>query len=167
MSAPVKKWRPRGLLAGAALGVISVVASGLVAPQGAPPAYGLCVACHGKDLLSGLGLRFAVGAPGMNGLVLSTLGILAGAAIASRLAGEARRRTARHPLRSLLLGMLTMAASLLALGCTTRLALRVAYGDGLALWSLLGVGVAIAGYTGVMAWQARRSVSLTGGGDPR
>lgn len=151
-------WRPRGLVAGALLGVLCAIASGLLAPQGAPPAYGLCVACHGKDLLAGLGLRSLVGAPGASGLVLSTVGLLLGAFAAARLHGEHRRRPARHPLRAIALGAATMCASLLALGCTSRIALRAAYGDPLALWSGLGVALAIAGYTGALRWQARRSV---------
>jgi hypothetical protein len=159
-------WRPKGFLAGAALGVLAVVASGLLTPAGAPPAYGICVACHGRDLLAGLGLSRLVGqaaaGPG-SGVVLTTVGLLLGAALAAALNGERRRRPARRPVQSLVLGAATMCASLLALGCTTRLVLRAAYGDGLAVWSLLGVAVAIAAVTGAMAWQARRSVT---GGEP-
>ena len=152
-------WRPKGFLAGAVLGVLAVVASGLLTRAGAPPAYGICVACHGRDLLAGLGLTRLVGQSAMGGLSLTTAGLLLGAALAAVLNGERRRRPARRPVQSLALGALTMCASLLALGCTTRLVLRAAYGDGLAVWSLLGVAPAIAAVTGAMAWQARRSVA--------
>lgn len=152
--------RIKGLLAGALLGVLAVVASGLLTPQGAPPAYGICVACHGRDLLAGLGLSQVVGAAAANGTVLTTIGLVIGAAVAAFINREWRRRPARNPIRSMILGALTMNAGLLALGCTTRLALRAAYGDMLAVWSLLGVAAAIAAVTGGMVWRARRS---TGG----
>jgi len=152
----VVQWRPRGLIAGAVLGLLAVLASGLLAPAGAPPAYGICVACHGRDLLAGLGLRSLVGAPGAGGLVLTTVGILAGAVLAARLNGELRRRPARDPVQSFVLGALTMCAALLALGCTTRLALRVAYGDSLAVWSLVAVALAVAAVTKGMVWYAGR-----------
>lgn len=156
--------RPRGFLAGALLGVLAVVASGLMSRAGAPPAYGVCVACHGRDLLGGLGLSALVGRPAVAGLVLTTVGLLGGAFLAAWLHREHRRLRARHPARSLLLGALTMFASLLALGCTTRLVLRTAYGDRLALWSLAGVAVAIAGGTGILMRLARRGAR---GGDCR
>lgn len=149
-------WRPRGLVAGALLGVLAVVASGFLAPAGAPPAYGICVACHGRDLLAGLGLRSWVGTTGAGGLVLTTVGLVLGAALAAALNGEQRRRPARQPVQSLVLGALTMCAALLALGCTTRLALRVAYGDVLAIWSLAGVALAIVAATKGMVWYAHR-----------
>lgn len=156
-------WRPKGFIAGAGLGVVAVVASGLLTPAGAPPAYGICVACHGRDLLASLGLKALVGAPATGGVVLTTVGLVIGAILAAAANGERRRRPARSPVRSLVLGALTMCASLLALGCTTRLALRAAYGDGLALWSLAGVGLAIVGVTAAMVWHARREVA---GGEP-
>lgn len=149
-------WRPRGLIAGALLGILAVAASGLLAPAGAPPAYGICVACHGRDLLAVIGLRPWVGAPSTGGLVLTTVGIVLGAVLAAALNGELRRRRARQPLQSLVLGALTMCAALLALGCTTRLALRAAYGDVLAIWSLAGVALAIATVTRGMVWYTRR-----------
>lgn len=152
-------WRPRGAMAGALLGLLAVLASGLLAPQGAPPAYGLCVACHGRDFLGGLGLSEWVGLPAVSGLVLSGPGLLLGAAMAARANDEHRVRQAKRPLQSLLLGMLTMSASLLALGCTTRLALRAAYGDRLALWSVAGVAVGTAAVTGAMTWHARRAAA--------
>jgi hypothetical protein len=156
--------RPRGFIAGALAGLLAVVASGLLSRAGAPPAYGVCVACHTRDLLSALGLAGVVGAPAVGGgLVLTTVGLLAGAALAALLHGERRRRPARHRLLSLLLGALTMCASLLALGCTTRLVLRAAYGDGLALWSLGGAAAGIAAVTGATIWLARRAD--TRGGD--
>lgn len=155
--------RPKGFLAGALLGVLAVVASGLLSRAGAPPAYGVCVACHGRDLLEGLGLQGLLGAPAVGGgLVLTTVGLLLGAGLAAALHGERRRLAARRPFLSLGLGALTMCASLLALGCTTRLVLRAAYGDVLALWSVGGVALAVAAVTGAMVWLARRSAARGG-----
>lgn len=153
--------RPRGLLAGAALGLLAVIASGLLSQRGAPPAYGICVACHGRDFLAGLGLSAVTGSAASGGLVLTVVGVAGGAALAAAANRELRQRPARQPLRSFLLGLAAMVASLLALGCTTRLALRAAYGDSLALWSLLGVALAIAASTGAMVWLSRRVGGLT------
>lgn len=156
-------WRPGGTTAGILLGLLAAVTSGLLVPQGAPPAYGICAACHGRDLLAGLGLSYWVGPGAIQGPVLTTAGLWLGAAVAAKASGEYRRRAARHPLPSFLLGLLTMPAALLALGCTARLILRVAYGDRLALWPLTGVTLAILAVTGAMTWQARRTAALTGG----
>ncbi|HLN61928.1 MAG TPA: hypothetical protein VK464_10305, partial [Symbiobacteriaceae bacterium] len=76
--------------------------------------------------------------------------------------GERRRRPARRPLVSLGLGALTMCASLLALGCTTRLVLRAAYGDSLALGSVVGAALGVAAVTGAMVWMARRAAARGG-----
>lgn len=159
--------RPKGFLAGALLGVLAVLASGWMSQAGAPPAYGVCVACHGRDLLAGLGLGGLLGLPAAaGGLVLTTVGLVGGAFLAALLNRERRRLPARRPVLSLLLGALTMCASLLALGCTTRLVLRAAYGDVLALWSIGGAALAIAGVTGAMVWLARRQADRAAqGGD--
>ena len=156
MAKPIP-WRPKGLLAGAALGLLAVLASGLLSRAGAPPAYGVCVGCHGRDLLAGVGLGQWVGSSAVNGVVLTTVGLFLGAALAALANREWRRRPARSPVRSFLLGVLTMCAALLALGCTTRLALRAAYGDSLAVWSLAGAALAIAGVAGGMVYLARRA----------
>lgn len=154
--------RPRGFIAGLLLGTVGVVASGLLSRLGSPPAYGVCVACHGRDLLAAAGLQALLGRPAVAGTVLTTVGLAGGAFLAARLFGEHRWRPARRPALSLLLGALTMIASLLALGCTTRLVLRVGYGDPLALWSLGGVAAGIVAVTQGMVLLARRSEARGG-----
>lgn len=156
LASQVFSWRPRGLAAGALMGLLAVLASGLLSARGAPPAYGFCVACHGRDLLAGLGLSAWVGQSAVSGPVLTTIGLWLGAGAAAAVNRERRARPARRPLQSFFLGLLTMPAALLALGCTTRLALRTAYGDPLGLWSLAGAAGAVAAVTGGLAWHARR-----------
>lgn len=146
-------------LAGALLGVLAALGS--LAFDVYSPAYGLCVACHARDLINGslnglFGLGLDVAPAAWGGWILSVPGLLLGAWLGARLSGEVRRRPARQPARSFLLGLLTMSFSLLALGCTTRLLLRAAYGDALSYWTLAGAAVGIAGATGLLAWHARR-----------
>ncbi len=154
MKQPIPAW-----VAGAVLGVLTALAS--LVFDVSSPAYGFCVACHARDLVNGslntaFGLHLDVSPAAQSGWILSTFGLLLGAWLGARLSGEGRPRPARQPLRSFGLGLTTMAFSLLALGCTTRLILRAAYGDAMSYWTLLGAAVGITGATGLLAWQARR-----------
>lgn len=149
-------------VAGALLGVAAALAS--LAFDVTAPAYGLCVACHARDLVNGglnalLGLGLDVSPAWYDGWILTVPGLLLGARLGARLGGEARPRPARQPVHSFCLGLVTMAFSLLALGCTTRLLLRAAYGDAVAYWTLAGAAAGIAAATGLLAWQARRWAS--------
>lgn len=151
---PLPPW-----LAGASLGVAAALTS--LAFPGGPPAYGLCVACHARDLVT----RTLGGIPGLQlepalqtagGWILTVPGLLLGAHLGARLGAELRLRASRRLFRSFLLGGLAMCCSLLALGCTSRLLLRAAYGD---LWAFGSLGAAAGGITAgtiLLAWQARR-----------
>lgn len=145
-------------IAGALMAAVAVAVSAYAVTD--PPAYGLCVACHGRDLVgwfvgqvvSGAALRSPASG---DWPLLTGAGLLIGAYLGARPAGEVRPRPARRPLIQLALGAGVMLFSLVALGCTTRLLLRAAYGDLMAGWSLAGAAVGVALATGLLAWRAR------------
>jgi len=114
------------------------------------PAYGVCMACHGRDLVTLGSQAGAIGLP-----LLTTVGVVLGAALASRRHGERRvrrPRAGRTPAawtRQSSLGLVAGFGSLLALGCPTRLWLRVGHGDATVLPAVLALvaGVVVATLT--------------------
>lgn len=159
MSAP-RGPRVSPVVAGAGIALLAVLAGSFfsVAP---PPAYGICVACHARDLVTWLvdlvpGVRLNGGPAGP---LLTVVGLLIGAHLGARQAGEYRPRRAGRPVRQFALGLLTMVFSLVALGCTTRLVLRAAYGDRMAFWALGAAAAGVAAATGLLAWRARRGAA--------
>lgn len=108
-----------------------------------PPAYGLCVACHMRDVVNWLVVRLwpvygvVGGQPKFEGApvsevfpVLTVLGILGGAFLAAKVNGELRPRvlrvSAQKPLWEFLIGVGAMCSALLMGGCPVRTALKVA-----------------------------------------
>lgn len=125
--------------AGAAIGLIAVLVQGLGVAS--PEAYGVCIACHARDLVNflanaGLGIHLEVSRASVSTPLLTTLGIILGAHIAARFNGEFERPT-ELPAREIAIGAIVMILSLLLMACTVRLGLRAAYGDPTA-WFALG-----------------------------
>lgn len=127
--------------AGSAIALTGVAASAFLISD--PPVYGICVACHTRDLLT-------AAAP-----LLTVPGILIGAFLGARFHGEFRPQRPDRLLSSFLLGATAMVASLVALGCTLRLLLRAANGDTLAWLAIGGVAAGIAVGTGFLSLHAR------------
>lgn len=129
-----------------------------------PPAYGVCIACHMRDLVNWVAVRawplyglLPDGAPRFVGggvseviPVLTVLGILGGAFLGAKAHGEFRWRALRvsthRPLWEFFLGMGVMASALLMGGCPLRTALKGAYLDLMAMVALgmIFVGVIVA-----------------------
>ena len=127
-----------------------------------PPAYGICIACHMRDLVNwvlahiypiyGLvkGSPKIPGAPVSHYMpVLTIVGILIGATVAARAHGEFRWKVMRvgwqRPWAEFFWGMGVMICALMMGGCPVRTALKTAYLD---LTALIGevmifVGVAV------------------------
>ncbi|MCL2817463.1 MAG: hypothetical protein FWD39_03630 [Clostridiales bacterium] len=109
-----------------------------------PNAYGICLVCHARDLTHALLTRWGAGTyfsqevSGLatNGLILTTLGIILGAAIAALISGEWKLRFAENPLVSISCGFLVMCCALIVSGCPMRILLRGAYGDETALLAI-------------------------------
>ena len=124
------------LIAGAIIGVVSVV----LVLLGNPANMGFCVACFLRDTAGGLGLHRAAAVqyirPEIIGLVLGSFLMAVGRK-------EFSARGGSSPLTRFVLGFFVMIGCLMFLGCPFRMILRLAGGDGNALFGLLGFAVGI------------------------
>lgn len=126
-------------------GIISVGAAiGVLAPMlqklGNPGNMGICVACFDRDIAGALGLhRAAV----VQYLRPEILGFVLGALIAAYAFKEFRPRAGSAPIVRFVLGMLAMIGALVFLGCPWRALIRLAGGDGNAIFGLLGLAAGI------------------------
>src|SRR5438067_4273300 len=132
--APARSRRTRVRVTAAATGItgglLAVIAGSLfdVRP---PDAYGLCMACHARDLVdwtinAAAGTQLTVAPASLVFPVLTPIGVLLGALMAARTSGEFRWQQPEHPLKTFLYGILVMNCALLAGGCSIRLLLRTA-----------------------------------------
>jgi hypothetical protein len=126
-----------------------------------PPAYGICMACHGREAVSWGsnlvgGTHFQIGGLARSTPLLTTIGVVLGAmAAAGRHRELGWRRTGGHA-RSFALGALIMVAALVALGCPTRIWLRLAYGEPLALVAVGGLVFGVLAATAGLRWSSGR-----------
>jgi uncharacterized protein len=132
-------------------GLIGVLAS-LLQKLGNPGNMGICVACFNRDIAGAIGLHRA---DVVQYLRPEILGFGLGAFMSALLFKEFKPRGGSSPFVRFILGMIAMIGALVFLGCPWRVILRLAGGDGNALFGLAGlvVGVGIgtlffrAGYT--------------------
>ncbi|MFN8455190.1 MAG: cytochrome C [Anaerolineae bacterium] len=113
-----------------------------------PPAYGICLACHPRDMVAWLanqafGANWEIAPVSTTFPLLTTIGVLIGAYLAARRNQEIRWVSLGKPWRSFIYGLLVMNAAILVLGCPTRLVLFSAYGEGLAMLGVVGVVIGI------------------------
>jgi YedE family putative selenium metabolism protein len=125
--------RRGGILAvGAVIGVVAA----FLQKAGNPANMAICVACFGRDIAGALGLHRAEVVqymrPEIIGFVLGSFG----AALAFK---EFKPTGGSAPLTRFFLGMIAMIGALVFLGCPWRVILRLAGGDGNALFGLLGL----------------------------
>jgi len=117
---------------GAVIGVLAAVLQKL----GNPGNMGVCVACFERDIAGALGLHRA-------GVVQyirpEIIGFVLGALAAAFLFREFKPRGGSATLTRFVLGMLAMIGALVFLGCPWRAWLRLAAGDGNAIFGLLGL----------------------------
>ncbi len=145
---------------GVAAGLLAVAASTLfdVRP---PDAYGICMACHGRDLVNwtinqATGSSLGLAPASVVFPLLTTIGALAGAFVAARRHGEWRWWLPDHPVKTFVYGLLVMNFALLAGGCSIRLLLRAGAGEALGLigFGAMAAGVVLA--TTWLRWRASR-----------
>jgi hypothetical protein len=141
----VKPW-VFGIAAGALL--VGADAALRIAP---PSAYAFCLSCHARDLVNTVvnalaGTRWQVTEVASRALLLTSPGVIAGAFLAARLAGERKARRADRPVLFAALGFLVMTVGILIFGCPTRIVLRAGYGEFYGLAALAGLlaGTAVA-----------------------
>lgn len=152
--------RVTGLQAGVVIALVAVAVGAFFSVR-PPDAYGLCMACHGRDLVNGLSnilfdTRLLVAQASSVFPLLTTVGVLVGALVASVASGEFRVRRTRKPVKNFLHGILVMNFALLAAGCSSRLVLRTAAGDWLGLSGFLAMVVGIVLATYWLRWRALR-----------
>ena len=122
-------------------GIISVGAIiGIFAPLlqkwGNPANMGVCVACFDRDIAGALGLHRAALVQYMRPEII---GFVLGALIAAYAFKEFRARAGSAPIVRFVLGAFAMIGALVFLGCPWRAVLRLAGGDGNAIFGLLGL----------------------------
>lgn len=150
--------RPTAVQYGIVAGLAAVAAEVLFSVN-QPPAYGICMACHGEDALNWtvnhlFGTHFQVAPISQSAPLLTTVGVVVGAAVAARRNGEFGWTRLGHPLKAMLLGALIVMCALTVLGCPTRLWLRLAYGDPLAIIAVGALMGGVGAGTAVLRWQA-------------
>jgi YedE family putative selenium metabolism protein len=122
-------------------GIIGVGACiGILAPLlqklGNPGNMGICVACFERDIAGAIGLhRAAV----VQYIRPEIIGFVLGSLIAAYIFKEYRPRVGSAPIVRFVLGAFAMIGALVFLGCPWRAVLRLAGGDGNAIFGLLGL----------------------------
>lgn len=128
--------RPGIITVGAFIGIFAA----LLQKWGNPGNMGICVACMERDIVGAIGWhRAAV----VQYLRPEILGFVLGAMVSAFAFREFRPRAGSAPIVRFVLGMLAMIGALVFLGCPWRALLRLAGGDGNAIFGLLGLAVGI------------------------
>ncbi len=113
---------------------------GILAPflqyLGNPPNMGICVACMERDIAGAIGLHRAAVVQYMRPEII---GFVLGAFLSALAFREFRPRGGSAPFVRFILGIFAMIGALVFLGCPWRTLLRLAGGDGNAIFGLLGL----------------------------
>jgi hypothetical protein len=139
---------------GLLIGILAAFTQALLISAGGPEAYGVCIACHVRDLVNGMtniiaGTSLALAPISKNAIlpVMGVAGIMAGAFISAKVHREHKIKKAGN--REYLLyfagGLAVLFFTMIFGGCPYRAALRTGYGDLTALLFIvmmaIGVGV--------------------------
>ena len=135
-----------GVQMGIVAGVLAVAASAFFEVR-PPEVYGICMACHSRDLLNWTinllaKTHLTVAPASLVVPVLTPIGVLLGALLGATTSGEFRWQTPESPLETFVYGVLVMNFALLAGGCSIRLLSRAAAGEAL---GMVGFGGMVAG----------------------
>ncbi|HZO98600.1 MAG TPA: hypothetical protein VFB42_14660 [Gaiellaceae bacterium] len=154
------RWARSAVVYGVVVAALAVVV-GEWLDVSPPAAYGLCSACHGRDLADWVvnhteGKRLFVTAAGAGWPLLTVLGLVAGSFAAARRNGEFGTVDIGGNVRQFLYGATVMCAALFVGGCPTRIIIRTGYGDLAGALALAGVAAGIVAATLTLRWAARR-----------
>ena len=127
----MKKEKTTIVIAGILIGVISA----MLVFFGNPANMGFCIACFLRDTTGALGLHSAAAVQYIRPEII---GLVLGACIVSLLTKEFRPRGGSAPITRFTLGAFAMIGCLMFLGCPFRMILRLAGGDGNAIFGLVG-----------------------------
>jgi YedE family putative selenium metabolism protein len=123
----------RGIIGvGAFIGVFGP----LLQKWGNPGNMGICVACFERDIAGAIGIHRAEVVQYMRPEII---GFVLGSLIAAYVFKEFRPRAGSAPIVRFMLGAFAMIGALVFLGCPWRALLRLAGGDGNAIFGLLGL----------------------------
>ena len=121
-------------------GVFIGISATVLQKLGNPPNMGICVACMERDIAGALGLHRA---EVVQYIRPEIIGFVFGSLIAALVFKEFKARSGSAPLVRFVLGFLAMIGALVFLGCPWRALLRLAGGDGNAIFGLAGLVVGI------------------------
>jgi len=121
-------------------GIFIGVSAAFLQKLGNPANMGVCVACMVRDIAGALGLHRA---EAVQYIRPEIIGFVLGSLIAALMFKEFKPRAGSAPLIRFVLGFLAMVGALVFLGCPWRTLLRLAGGDGNALFGLVGLVVGI------------------------
>ena len=127
----MKKEKTTIVAAGILIGVISA----MLVFFGNPANMGFCIACFLRDTTGALGLHSAAAVQYIRPEII---GLVLGACIVSLITKEFRPRGGSAPITRFTLGVFAMIGCLMFLGCPFRMILRLAGGDGNAIFGLVG-----------------------------
>ena len=144
----IKNLRINPWLAGAIIGFLAASLQQL-ANMTKPPAYGFCMACHGRDMINSIVNPIAGTNLGIAGVVttiptLTIIGVLLGSFVAALIFKEFKFTKAKFNvsyIKMFILGLLVMNFALILSACPVRASLRVAHGDIIALVGLVCIGI--------------------------
>ena len=108
----------------------------LLQKLGNPGNMGICVACFERDIAGAAGIHRAAVVQYMRPEII---GFVLGSLMAAYIFREFRSRTGSAPIARFVLGVFAMIGALVFLGCPWRAMLRLAGGDGNAIFGLLGL----------------------------
>jgi len=154
------RWSRSAVVYGIVVGILAVVV-GEFLDVSPPAAYGLCSACHGRDLADWIvnhteGKHLFVTAAGAGWPLLTVVGLVIGSYVASRRNREFASINLGGNLRQFAYGAVVMGAALFVGGCPTRIIIRSGYGDLAGVLALGGVATGIVLATLTLRWVARR-----------
>lgn len=144
-----------GIIAvGGVIGVLAVTLQYL----GNPANMGICVACFERDIAGAIGLhRAAV----VQYLRPEILGFVLGSFLTALLFKEFKPRGGSSPLIRYVLGIVAMIGALVFLGCPWRVMLRLAGGDGNAIFGFLGLFAGV--WAGTLFFKGGYNLGRTSG----
>lgn len=118
------------------VGLLIGVLAPILQKLGNPPNMGICVACMERDIAGALGLHRASAVQYMRPEII---GFVLGAFVSALIFREFRPRGGSAPFIRFLLGIFAMIGALVFLGCPWRALLRLAGGDGNAIFGIFGL----------------------------
>lgn len=147
MKLSIFRMRPSAITYGIVAGLLAVVVQVFLSVK-PPPAYGICMACHTRDMVNWVvnrlaGTHWDIAPVSVALPLLTTVGVFIGASLAARRNHEYRPIALGQRGRSFLYGIVVMNAAILGLGCPTRLLLLGAYGEALALFTIVAAAFGI------------------------